>query len=48
MAYFPMALCNVFLGPWLWLANGMTDAQTPNIMHGCISQCVYLLSNLSP
>lgn len=48
MACFPIALYRVFLGPWLWLAKGITEAHTPNIIEGCISQWVYRLNNSFP
>jgi hypothetical protein len=43
---FDIALCSVFFVAWLWLGNGMTEAQTPKIREGCISQCVYFISLL--
>ena len=41
MACLAMADWRVALVAWLWLAKGVKEAQTPNIIEGWISQCVY-------
>lgn len=33
---------NNYIFTWLWSGNGIIEAQTPSIMEGWISQCVYV------